>query len=91
MPLALCNGTHTYILNRVNTYIYICSEIQHTYKHSYMAAISAQIQCFYFMHTHTLTPADIVSGPLAPPSSEASRIATIFDEDMDHQHIHALH
>ena len=37
----------------LNTYIYIYSEIQHTYKHSYKAAISAQIQCFYFRHTHS--------------------------------------
>ena len=35
----------------LNTYIYIYSEIHHTYKHSYKAAISAQIQCFYFRHT----------------------------------------
>ena len=35
--------------------IYIYGEIQHTYKHSYKAAISAQIQCFYFRHTHTHT------------------------------------
>ena len=35
----------------LNTYIYIYSEIQHTYK----AAISAQIQCFYFRHTHSHT------------------------------------
>ena len=39
----------------LNTYIYIYSEIQHTYKHSYKAAISAQIQCFYFRHTHSHT------------------------------------
>ena len=36
----------------IDTKIYIYSEIQHTYKHSYKAAISAQIQCFYFIHTH---------------------------------------
>ena len=39
----------------LNTYIYIYSEIQHTYKHSYKAAFSAQIQCLYFMHTHSHT------------------------------------
>ena len=39
----------------LNTYIYIYNEIQHTYKHSYKAAISAQIQCFYFRHTHSHT------------------------------------
>ena len=39
----------------LNTYIYIYSEIQHTYKHSYKAAISAHIQCFYFRHTHSHT------------------------------------
>ena len=39
----------------LNTYIYIYSEIQHTYKHSYKAAILAQIQCFYFRHTHSHT------------------------------------
>ena len=38
----------------LNTYIYIYSEIQHTYKHSYKAAISAQIQCFLFQ-AHTLS------------------------------------
>ena len=37
-------------------------------KHSYMVAISAQIQCFYFKHTHTLTLVDVVSKPLIPPS-----------------------
>ena len=53
MPLALYNGTHTFSLN---TYIYIYSEMQHTYKHSYKAAISAQIQCFFFLfHSHTLS------------------------------------
>ena len=36
----------------LNTYIYIYSEKQNTFKHSYTAAISAQIQCFYFRHTH---------------------------------------
>ena len=44
MPLALYNGTHTYSLNIMNTYIYIYGEIQHTFKHSYMVSILAQIQ-----------------------------------------------
>ena len=39
----------------LNTYIYIYSEIQHTYKHSYKAAISAHVRCFYFRHTHSHT------------------------------------
>ena len=39
----------------LNTYIYIYSEIQHTYKHSYKAAISAQIQCFFLFQAHTLS------------------------------------
>ena len=39
----------------LNTYIYLYSEIQHTYKHSYKAAISAQIQCFDFRHTDSHT------------------------------------
>ena len=39
----------------LNTYIYIYNEIQHTYKHSYKAAISAQMQCLYFTHTHSHT------------------------------------
>ena len=43
---------HTHI--SLNTYIYIYSEIQHTYKHSYKAAISAQIECFLFQ-AHTLS------------------------------------
>ena len=38
----------------LNTYIYIYSEIQQTYKHSYKAAISVQIQCFLFQ-AHTLS------------------------------------
>ena len=38
----------------LNTYLYIYSEIHHTYKHSYKAAISAQIQCFLFQ-AHTLS------------------------------------
>ena len=60
MPLAAVQwNTHI----SLNTYIYIYSEIQHTYKHSYKAAISAQIQCFYFRHTHTLTLVDVASGP----------------------------
>ena len=52
----------------LNTYIYIYSEIQHTYKHSYKAAISAQIQCFFISFTHTLTLVDVVSGPCLPYS-----------------------
>ena len=40
----------TYILNTVNTYIYIHSEMQPTYKHSYMADTM-----FYFRHTHIHT------------------------------------
>ena len=36
----------------LNTYIYIYSEIQHTYKHSYKAAISAQITLF-LLQAHT--------------------------------------
>ena len=39
----------------LNTYIYIYSEIQHTYKNSYKAAISAQIQCFFLFQAHTLS------------------------------------
>ena len=38
----------------LNTRIYIYSEIQHTYKHSYKAAMSAQIQYFLFQ-AHTLS------------------------------------
>ena len=38
----------------LKTYIYIHSEIQHTYKHSYKASISAQTQCF-FIQAHTLS------------------------------------
>ena len=38
----------------LNTYIYIYSEIQHIYKHSYKATISAQIQCILFQ-AHTLS------------------------------------
>ena len=46
---------NTHISLNTYIYIYIYSEIQHTYKHSYKAAISAQIQCFYFIHTHSHT------------------------------------
>ena len=51
----------------LNTYIYIYSEIQHTYKHSYKAAISAQIQ-FFISCTHSLTLVNVVSGRRVPYS-----------------------
>ena len=47
-------------LNTVNTYIYIYSEIQHTYKHSYMAAILAQIQCEWCVEAVALRVAHLV-------------------------------
>ena len=56
MPLVLYNENTHISLNTVNTYIYIYSEIQHTYKHSYMVAILAQIQCF-LLQAHTLSHA----------------------------------
>ena len=72
---------HTHI--SLNTYIYIYSEIQHTYKHSYNAAFSAQIQCFYFSHTHSHTcgrcerPApSFILGTISG-SEESTRRATI--------------
>ena len=52
MPLALYNGTHI----SLNTYIYIYSETQHTYKHSYKAAIQSI----------NFTLVDVASGPRLP-------------------------
>ena len=82
MPLALYIGTHT-LRCSLNTYIYIYSEIQHTCKHSYKAAISAQIQCFYFRHSHSWTlraayaflilgnPSLVLKSPPGVPASTA--------------------
>ena len=68
MPLALYNGTHTLVWIQwscVNTYLYIYSEIQHTYKNSYMGAISDLADISDITHnyvfisgTHTLTLVD---------------------------------
>ena len=54
------NMEHTFIysLNIVNTYIYIFSKVQHTYKHSYMQPLQGRYNvflCHAHMHSHLRT------------------------------------